>query len=257
MRYASLGSGSAGNALVVEHGGTSVLVDCGLSVRQFEQRSAALGFDPAGLTALLVTHEHGDHISGVAALARRYGVPVHLSAGTRRASCDQGLTMLPRVFEFCPGIPFAVGPFTIFPVIVPHDATEPCQFVIATASRRLGVLTDLGHSTVHLERHFTGLDALHLEFNHDPALLERSAYPPSLRARIAGPYGHLSNVQAEQLLRRIDQRQLRWLTAAHLSEKTNTPGHVQACLARVLAAHVEHHIAAQALVSPWFDLDAV
>ncbi len=255
MRYASLGSGSAGNALLVEHGAAAVLIDCGLSVRQVEQRSASLGFDPASLTALLVTHEHDDHISGVAALARRFGIPVHLSAGTRRATGER-LAILPRVHEFCPEIPFAIGPFTVLPVIVPHDASEPCQFVIATATRRLGVLTDLGHLTPHLERHFTGLDALHLEFNHDPALLERSAYPPGLRARIAGPYGHLSNAQAEQLLRCIDQHQLRWLTAAHLSEKTNTPAHVHACLERVLAGHVEHYIAARALASPWFDLDA-
>lgn len=255
MRYASLGSGSAGNALVVEHGAAAVLIDCGLSIRQVERRSASLGFDPASLTALLVTHEHDDHISGVAALARRFGIPVYLSAGTRRAAGEQRLAMLPRIHEFCPGIPFAIGPFTILPVIVPHDASEPCQFIIATAARRLGILTDLGHLTPYVEHHFTGLDALHLEFNHDPGLLERSVYPPGLRARIAGPYGHLSNAQAEQLLRRLDQHQLRWLTAAHLSEKTNTPTHVEDCLQRVLAAHVEYHIATRALASPWFDLD--
>jgi phosphoribosyl 1,2-cyclic phosphodiesterase len=226
-----------------------------LSVRQIEQRSETLDFDPASLTALLVTHEHDDHISGVAALARRFRIPVHLSAGTRRAACAR-LAMLPCVHEFCPGVPFDVGPFTVLPVIVPHDASEPCQFIIATGDSRLGVLTDLGQLTPHLERHFIRLDALHLEFNHDPTMLERSAYPPGLRARIAGSYGHLSNTQAEELLRRIDKHRLRWVTAAHLSEKTNTPAHVQACLERVLPAHVEHHITTQSLASPWFDLGA-
>lgn len=253
MRYASLGSGSAGNALLVEHGGSAVIIDCGLSLREFERRSRALGFDISTLIAVVVTHEHNDHISGVSTLARRYSLPVHLSGGTRRAAAVR-LASLPAIEEFCPGRSFDIGPFSINPVIVPHDAREPCQFVIEADSRRLGILTDLGQFTTHLERSFSDLDALLLEFNHDPAMLESSAYPHTLRQRIAGGYGHLSNAQAEDILQHLDQTRLSWLTAGHLSEKTNTPALVLASLRRTLAAHVQHHIASQTEPSPWFDL---
>ncbi|MEX2376224.1 MAG: MBL fold metallo-hydrolase, partial [Dehalococcoidia bacterium] len=254
MRYASLGSGSAGNAVLVEHGGSAIIIDCGLSLRELERRSARLAFDTTTLVAVVVTHEHNDHISGVPALARRYALPVHLSSGTRRAAAAR-LTSVPDIEEFRPGRPFDIGAFSMYPVIVPHDAREPCQFVIEVDGNRLGILTDLGQLTAHLERSFSDLDALFLEFNHDSSMLETSAYPFTLRQRIAGGYGHLSNAQAESFLRRMDQTRLSWLTAGHLSEKTNTAAEVLACLRRTLATHVQHHIASQIEPSPWFHLD--
>jgi len=255
MRFATLGSGSAGNALIVEHGPAALLVDCGLSWRQVEQRAAALGFDLRRLCAALVSHEHDDHVAGIATLARRLDLPVHLSRGTRQAAGAR-LGALPAAVEFVPDCPFVLGPFAIEPVIVPHDAREPCQFVIAAGTQRLGILTDTGQTTPYLARRFCGLDGLLLEFNHDPALLAASAYPAALRARIGGPYGHLSNTQAASFLRSLDQRRLRWVMAAHLSEKTNTPETVAEHLARSVAAGVRRRVASQGAPSAWCDLGA-
>ena len=250
MRFATLGSGSAGNAALIEHAGTALLIDCGLSWRQVECRAARLDFDLTTLRAVLVTHEHDDHVGGVATLARRLRLPVYLSDGTRQAA-GRALNGLEDLREVLPERPFELGPFGVLPLIVPHDAREPCQFVISAAGLRLGVLTDVGHTTAHLVRHFSALDGLLLEFNHEPALLAASAYPASLKARIAGPFGHLSNDQAARFLGELDQRRLRWVLAAHLSEKTNTPATVRARLERSLPLHVQRTIAQQAEASDW------
>lgn len=255
MRFATLGSGSAGNAVLIEHAGTALLIDCGLSWRQVERRAARLDFDLTTLHAVLVTHEHDDHVSGVAMVARRLGIPVYLSGGTRQAA-GGSLVGLHCVREVLPEHPFELGPFSILPLIVPHDAREPCQFVVTAGGLRLGVLTDVGRTTPHLVRHFSALDGLLLEFNHEPALLAASVYPASLKARIAGPFGHLSNDQAEHFLGELDRRRLRWVLAAHLSEKTNTPAAVNTCLERSLPRHVQRAIAMQAEASAWCVLQA-
>lgn len=250
MRFATLGSGSAGNATAVVEGEAALLVDCGLSARETERRCEALSLDPRSIVAIFLTHEHDDHVSGAATFSARHRIPVWLSAGTRRALGDR-LDRAHAVVEFRPESPVALGPFAVLPVIVPHDAAEPCQFVVSTGERRLGILTDLGMETPHLLQQFAALDALVLEFNHDPGLLAGSPYPPSLQARIAGRYGHLSNAQAECLLRQLDRSRLRHVVAAHLSEKTNTPGHVEPLLADVLGSATRFSIAAQHDVLPW------
>lgn len=230
------------------------MIDCGLSLRQAEARAQALGFSLADLDAVLVTHEHDDHLGGAGAVARKYRVPVWSTAGTRLAGAARlGVTADCR--DILPGVSFRIGAFELLPVIVPHDAREPCQFVLAAGGTRLGILTDVGQSTSHLLASYAGLDALLLEFNHDPELLRRGPYPPALQARVGGDYGHLSNGQAEDILTRLDQGRLRYLTAAHLSEKNNTPGHVEACLERALASGVRRHLASQGEPSPWFDLE--
>lgn len=230
MRFASLGSGSRGNATLIEQDSTLLLVDCGFSLRETERRLLRLGRDPAQVSAILVTHEHGDHLSGVGLFARRYKVPVWFSAGTRSA-CGEGIEGA-QVFNS--HAPFAVGAIEVTPFPVPHDAREPTQFVFGNGAHRLGMLTDTGSATPHIEQQLTGCDALLLECNHDRAMLANGIYPPVLKARVGGDYGHLSNVQAAALLQRIDCSRLQHIVAAHLSDKNNTPQLATAALAVAL-----------------------
>jgi len=254
MRCALIGSGSAGNALLVQAGETTLLVDCGYSVKAFEARAEQLDFDPRRLSAVLVTHEHDDHLGGVLPLSRRYRVPVHWARGTRMAAAARHGDAA-EAHDFSPHASFAIGELTITPVPVPHDAREPTQFVFSDGCARFGLLTDLGSITPHVLEAYADCDALCLEFNHEPALLEASAYPPSLRRRIAGPWGHLSNAQAGQLLSRLKGPRLTRVIAAHLSEKTNRPDLVADCLARV-APDLDATIAPQHAVVPWFEVGA-
>jgi len=221
FRFASLGSGSRGNATLVEAGATSILIDCGFAAREFAGRCEALGFDPLCLSAILVTHEHGDHMRGVGAVARRFGIPVWMTHGTWRAA-DFGSIADLTLFAGHAGA-FRIGELSVVPVPVPHDAREPTQFVFGHDGARLGVLTDLGSITQAVVDAFDGVDALLLECNHDPDMLRAGPYPPSLQARVGGRYGHLNNAQAADFLHRIDHRRLRHLVAGHLSEKNNSP----------------------------------
>jgi phosphoribosyl 1,2-cyclic phosphodiesterase len=205
---------------VVAAGTTCLLVDCGFSCAETEKRLARLALEPAELDAILVTHEHSDHIAGVARLSRRFGIPVWMTAGTE-AVHKGGEVAEWRCFNShaC----FAIGDLHIDPFPVPHDAREPCQFVFSDGARRLGLLTDVGSITSHMVKALAGLDALILECNHDPAMLASGPYPPSLKQRVGGQFGHLSNGQAAELLARIETGALQHLVAAHLSEKNNHP----------------------------------
>lgn len=203
----------------MEYGQTRVLVDCGFSLRATEQRLAAAGLSARQLSAILVTHEHTDHVSGVQRLARRYQLPVYMTAGTRRALHDFELPYQ-RVELDCG---FAIGQLKVMPVAVPHDAREPCQYIFDSGEHRFGILTDTGTITPWIVAQYSGLDALFLEANYDPQMLAEGPYPPSLRARVAGELGHLSNQQAAGLLQAIDKRQLKHVAIAHISEKNNRP----------------------------------
>ncbi|MCB1803323.1 MAG: MBL fold metallo-hydrolase [Gammaproteobacteria bacterium] len=221
FRFASLGSGSRGNATLIEAGATRVLVDCGFAARELVARCERLAFDPASLSAILVTHEHGDHMRGVGPVARRFGIPVWMTHGTWYAA-DFGTIASLNLFAGHAGA-FTIGDLRVTPVPVPHDAREPTQFVFAHADARLGLLTDLGSITPRVIEAFDGVDALLLECNHDPDMLAAGPYPPSLQARVGGHYGHLNNAQAAGFLQSIDHGRLRHLVAAHLSEKNNSP----------------------------------
>jgi phosphoribosyl 1,2-cyclic phosphodiesterase len=219
MRFASLGSGSRGNATVVQHGQTTVLLDCGFSAREAKRRLTRLGVNPEKLTAIVVTHEHSDHISGVNTLARQLDVPVYATEGTRRTA----LAGLSSVRCISAHKPLTLADLYFEPFPVPHDAKEPCQFVITDGAMRLGVLTDTGEITAHICEQLDGCEALVLECNHDETLLMDGDYPPALKHRVSGRYGHLSNDQAAAMLLQIDTSRLKHLAAAHLSEKNNTP----------------------------------
>jgi phosphoribosyl 1,2-cyclic phosphodiesterase len=233
MRFASLGSGSAGNALVAEAGATRVMLDCGFAVEETERRLARLGLAPADLAGILVTHEHGDHADGAIPFARRHGLGVWMSHGTFRASPRAGAAGV-RITMVDSHAGFAVGDLHVQPFPVPHDAREPVQFVLSDGARRLGVLTDIGAPTRHVESTLSGCDALVLECNHDPDLLANGSYPGWLKARIGGPFGHLANGVAAALLAAIDRSRLRHVVAAHLSEKNNRPELARAALAGAL-----------------------
>ncbi len=254
MRFASLGSGSEGNALLIAAGSrttsTHLMLDCGFGLRETERRLDRLGVEPARLSGIAVTHEHSDHIGGVFKLARRYRIPVWLSHGTLQAMPrDKWYGADLRICR--DGEAFAVGDLLVTPYTVPHDAREPLQYLVSDGDRKLGVLTDAGQPTPYLIDALSGCDALLLEFNHDSEMLARSPYPPWLRERISGPLGHLSNGQAAGLLSAIDKRKLRTLVAAHLSQKNNSPALVRQAIDAVTGGELDAVIAHQAEGFDW------
>lgn len=231
MRFSSLGSGSKGNATLVAAGDTVLMVDCGFSLRETTRRLGHLDLEPEQLDAILVTHEHSDHSSGVAALSRRYDIPVYLTHGTAGTGrCDGSFEL--RHFD-CEH-QFVLGDITVTAVAVPHDAVEPCQYHFRANDRALGVLTDLGSITPHVIEHFSDCHGLVLEFNHDLPMLMAGAYPPPLKRRVAGDWGHLNNSQSAQLLQSLNLGQLRHLVVAHVSENNNCAERVEEALLSVL-----------------------
>lgn len=237
IRFASLGSGSSGNALLVECGKTRLLIDCGFSVREVTQRLARLDLKPSDLTGILVTHEHGDHAGGVFRCARQNGLPVWLSGGTLKACGDETNGADCRIISSHSTL--VIGDLEVFPYPVPHDAREPIQFVFSNGVSRLGLLTDAGEITPHICAMLSGCDGLILECNHDAGMLANSSYPMSLKRRIAGRLGHLENAAAAALLAQIDTSRLQHLIAAHLSERNNLPELVVKSLASVLGCAPE------------------
>jgi phosphoribosyl 1,2-cyclic phosphodiesterase len=228
LKFASLGSGSEGNGLLVEaqvqDRTVRVLLDCGFGRKEFISRLAALGVEPQTLDAIVVTHEHGDHVGGVASLAKSLKIPVHTTFGTALAG---------RLFERVPDWVrviradhnlgrFDIKGLQIEAVTVPHDAREPVQFVFDDGAHRLGVLTDLGHVSAHVAQRFENLTALVLECNHDPKMLAASDYPYHLKRRISGVHGHLSNENAAAFLAAMSRTRLGVIAAAHLSRQNNT-----------------------------------
>lgn len=238
FRFASLGSGSRGNAMVVEARGTRVLLDCGFGPRELSARLARLDLDLGDFAAILVTHEHSDHSAGVFKCARRYGTEVILTHGTLAAMPrDRGALPLLRVIDS--HRPFVVGEMEILPFTVPHDAREPVQFVFSDGRNHLGVLTDTGAVTPHIVETLRICDALVLECNHDPGMLANGNYSRMLKQRISGRFGHLDNQAAAALLGELKHSRLRHVVAAHLSEQNNTPQLARAALARALGCSDE------------------
>jgi len=245
MRFASLGSGSEGNALLIECGPSDqpirLLIDCGFGLREATRRLERLGVAVPQIDAIFVTHEHGDHIGGAARLAVAADATLYMTAGTAVAGLRQRPAAL-KLSLLDAHRPLELGAVLVEPVAVPHDAREPVQFVIEDATTRLGVLTDLGHGTPHVVRAMSRLDAIVLECNHDAAMLEASDYPRMLKRRIAGPYGHLENTASAQLLAAFDQSRLRTVVAAHLSRSNNHADRVRQVLAPAWAGASESDI---------------
>ncbi len=252
MRFASLGSGSRGNATLIAHGATQLLVDCGFSARETEKRLARLQLAATDITAIIVTHEHQDHSQGVAAMARKYGLPVYMTAGAQRGYAWGELPDLQYIEPECG---FSIDDIQCHPFTVPHDAAEPVQFVFSDGQDRIGLLTDTGNITAHIIANFVQLDALLLECNHDLTMLQQSDYPASLKARVGGDYGHLNNTQAARLLEGIDCSGLQHVVAMHLSQQNNTPRLAQQALSVVLNCDLtDIPVADQATGLPWHSL---
>jgi phosphoribosyl 1,2-cyclic phosphodiesterase len=232
LRFASIGSGSKGNCLVAEVGSTRVLLDCGLSPRETEKRLARLGLAPADLAGILITHEHDDHAGQAYPFAAQHKLPVWLTYGTQLALTEAGKppgNVETRTIHGREA--FAIDALEVRPYTVPHDAREPVQFVLSDGAFRLGVLTDIGASTAHVESTLSGCDALVLETNHDLDLLWGGDYPKWLKRRISGPFGHLSNGDSGKLLAALDRSKLKHVIAAHLSHQNNRPDLARAALA--------------------------
>lgn len=255
IRFKSLGSGSTGNATVVQACGGSgapahLLVDCGLGIRELDKRLAAAGMLAEQIDAVFITHEHGDHIGCARQLALRERIPVYMSEGTYAAIGQPDFDGLLRIAADCQA--FEVGGLQVRPFTVPHDAREPLQLSCTDGNRRLGLLTDLGHASAHVLQELAGCDTLVLECNHDEAMLADGPYPWFLKRRVGGDWGHLANSASAALAAALlPSGRLRQVVAAHLSEQNNRPELARAALLGSLGSAVEIHIADGPSGSGW------
>ena len=232
MRFCSLGSGSSGNALVVEQGRTRLMVDCGFTLAETTRRLERLGLAPRDVDGILVTHEHDDHLGGVARFAKRHAIPVYLTRGTAQWLPPDFPAVLVRLIDS--HTPFAVDDLLVDPFPVPHDAREPVQYAFGNGDTRMAMVTDLGCVTQHVVDKLTRCHALVVECNHDLDLLMGGPYPASLKQRVAGRFGHLCNADAAHLVEALDRCNLRHIVAAHLSKQNNTRELAAKALAAVL-----------------------
>jgi phosphoribosyl 1,2-cyclic phosphodiesterase len=235
LRFSVIASGSGGNACYVETGKTRFLVDVGLSCREMERRLAAVGVSPHGLDGIVLTHEHLDHIRGVGPMARRYGLPVYLNAGTLRNG-QKVLGRLPEVRLMETGESIVINDLVIETFTKCHDAGDPMGVILGSDGVRVGLATDLGRSTRLVEERLKGCQALILEFNHDPDMLDQGPYPLYLKRRIKGPDGHLSNREGGELLRTLAHVGLKMVVLAHLSGTNNLPEKAREGAALILGA---------------------
>ena len=244
MRFASLGSGSAGNCMVIEKASTRLLLDCGFSPNETVKRLQRLSLVPEQITGILVTHEHDDHAKGAFKFAAKFNVPVWLSQGTYKMcvrylpskTSEQNLpeNLGIQINLIDSHSKFSIEHLEISPYPVPHDAREPTQFTFSDGNHKLGVLTDAGASTPHIEYMLSGCDGLVLECNHDMQMLESGPYAYSLKKRVGSRLGHLDNESAALLLAKLDNSKLKHIIAAHLSAKNNSPELAQLALSRAL-----------------------
>jgi phosphoribosyl 1,2-cyclic phosphodiesterase len=255
LRFKSLGSGSTGNATLVEATGLRpkrLLVDCGLGIRQLSVRLAQAGLADGDIDAIFITHEHSDHIGCARQFARRHRIPVWMSRGTQEGI---GLPDFDGLLHTArDGEAIDLGELQLMPFTVPHDAREPLQLTCTDGASKLGLLTDLGHATAHLLAHLAHCNALLLECNHDSDLLARSAYPPFLKRRVGGMYGHLSNAAAGEIARSVAHGGLRQLVAAHLSQQNNRPELAHQAMTEALGSSAELVIADAGTGTPWLRL---
>ena len=251
MQFSSLGSGSKGNGTLVRYRDCTLLVDCGFTLKETEKRLKSLGVAPEEIDGVIVTHEHGDHINGVGPFARRHKSTVYMTPGTFRA---RDIGQLPSVELIKQYASFSIKGITVHPVAVPHDAMEPAQYVFEAGDKRLGILTDLGSITPHIEDRYSGCDALILEANHDPLMLASGPYPPSLKDRVGGAWGHLSNQQAATLLERVVCSRLKHVVVAHISEKNNSIALAREKLNHIALSEEQVTYASQNEGFDWIDL---
>ena len=256
IEFCVLGSGSAGNAALVRCGGAVLLIDAGLSARELRVRMEMVGVEPGGLSGILLTHEHGDHVKGLANFTKAHGVPVLATAMTRAVLGE--LAVDGGKWRTIPcGGKFEFAGMGVETFAVPHDAVEPVGYVFSAGGVRVGVVSDLGHATRLVETRLAGVDALFLEANYDPDLLAKDTKRPwSTRQRIAGRHGHLSNQQAAELVVAAGVGRLQRVVLGHLSRDCNHPELAAAAVAGVVGA-VPVSCASQGEPTPWYEVRAV
>jgi phosphoribosyl 1,2-cyclic phosphodiesterase len=215
-----LASGSKGNAIYLSNGSVSVLIDAGLSGIEIERRLESIDVRPKDINAIILTHEHVDHVRGVGVLSRRFGLPVYLTDKTRKAATNIGTIDDVKVFG-C-GSPFKIDNMTFHPFSVSHDAEDPVGFTVKHNEAKIGIATDLGIATAMVKEHLKDCSLLVLEANHDPSMLVNGPYPWPLKQRIKGRKGHLSNEESKELLMEVQHNRLKYVVLAHLSETNNT-----------------------------------
>ena len=248
-----MGSGSRGNSTLIEDEDTCILVDLGFTLKETLRRLHRLGRNPEDICAILVTHEHADHIHGVAAFARKYGTPVYLTPGTYNRA---RMGVMPSVHKVNCHRAFRIRNIGVEPVPVPHDAKEPCQYILSSRRRKVGVLTDLGHITPWVEQQYERCDALLLECNHDYRMLMDGPYPWPLKQRVGGLHGHLSNEQSAELLHKVEMSRLQHLIICHISEQNNLPALAMDAVQEPTARWSgELHVASQDDGFRWIELN--
>lgn len=254
IRVAALGSGSSGNSLLVQAGETTLLVDCGFTMKESIARMYQLGVSPSDLDAVLISHEHGDHVKGVGPLSRKFGLEIWCTHGTYHRARDNRFASV-RIFHAHES--FVIGNILVDPFPTPHDAAESCQFVFSVENTRFANVTDLGACTPHVKSKLKGVHGLVVECNYDNEMLRNGPYPPSLQARIRSDYGHLGNDQAGELLKELDHADLQQIMLGHLSEQNNSDAKALATMeAHLLDRHERITVLAQHCCSQWFEVFA-
>jgi phosphoribosyl 1,2-cyclic phosphodiesterase len=220
VKFASLGSGSKGNSTLIETEYGCLMIDCGFSTKETIKRLDRLGKSPQDVLAILVTHEHSDHWKGVLPFASKFSIDIYATAGCFRAvNVTPSLSKLYKVI--CSHNSFMINNVHVLPIPVPHDASEPVQYIISCDQNRLGILTDVGNITPYIVQQYNDCTGLLVEANHDLGLLEAGAYPKFLKERVAGNWGHLNNQQTASLLNAINQDSIKKLVIGHISENNN------------------------------------
>lgn len=253
-----LGSGSSGNCAYVETDETRLLIDAGFSARQTRKRLASIGRGPEGLSGILITHEHSDHITGLTALCPQLNVPVYCNRLTHQATEFQLQSRFPcRLFST--GASFEIGDIVVDTFSIPHDASDPVGFLLRTPHGNIGFLTDLGHATKLALERVRAANVLLLETNHDLKMLQESTRPWSLKQRIAGRHGHLSNTDAADAAQEIMSADLRHLYLGHLSRECNDPelAHraINERLQKIGATHATAELTSQSTPCPTLRLE--
>jgi phosphoribosyl 1,2-cyclic phosphodiesterase len=254
VRFISLQSGSNGNSLFVEAGGVRLLFDAGISGIQAERRLASHGIDIRSVDALIISHDHTDHVSHSGIYQRKYGMPLYITRRTLAVAEQRlGLGRLHTVCHFRPGSTLDLGEVRVETIPTAHDSAEGVGFVVDDGSGRLGILTDLGHVFDGLPEVIDSLDAIFIESNYDPDMLKHGPYPAFLKKRITGEQGHISNLECAGLLG-SHGRGLRWACLGHLSEQNNEPGLAMKTLRKAIGTRFPIHIAGRYEVTEAFSL---
>lgn len=224
LKFCSLYSGSSGNSLFVESNNTKLLIDCGTSAKKIESALDSIDIDITNIDAILVTHEHSDHVQGLGTVSKKYNIPVFANYETWNAMEPQKAKIAcnnQKIFEN--DVEFQIGNLQIFPFSTPHDAANPCGFNICNGNKKISIATDLGHMDDKLFNNLKDSSFMLLEANYDPEVLKVSKYPYILKQRIAGPNGHLSNSTAGKTISALIKKNLKEVMLGHLSKENNFP----------------------------------